>query len=131
PEGQRGIFVGGGASVRSARLLGVARLTDMMLTGRSINAATAEAWNLVQYVVAAGQALPRARELARSAASNATFSNYAVINALPRIREMGREDGLFVESFVASMSATTPEAEARLNAFLHAKVGKVIAPGDK
>ncbi len=34
PEGQRGIFVGGGGSVRLPRLIGVARMTDMMLTGR-------------------------------------------------------------------------------------------------
>ena len=35
PEGQRGIFVGGGGSVRLLpRLIGVARMTDMMLTGR-------------------------------------------------------------------------------------------------
>src|SRR3546814_4783914 len=34
PEGQRGIFVGGGGSVRIPRLIGVARMMDMMLTGR-------------------------------------------------------------------------------------------------
>ena len=34
PEGQRGIFVGGGGSVRLPRLIGVARMADMMLTGR-------------------------------------------------------------------------------------------------
>ena len=33
PEGSRGIFVGGG-SVRIPKLIGVARMTDMMLTGR-------------------------------------------------------------------------------------------------
>src|SRR2546423_846596 len=33
PEGQRGIFVGGGGSVRLPRLICVARMTDMMLTG--------------------------------------------------------------------------------------------------
>ncbi len=129
PEGQRGIFVGGGGSVRAARLMGVARMTDMMLTGRSIDAETAERWNLVQYVVPAGQAVERALALARAAASNAPFSNYAVINALPRIHEMGRDDGLFVESFIASFSATTPEAEARLNDFLHKRAARVAAPG--
>src|SRR5690242_10117074 len=34
PEGQRGIFVGGGGSVRLPRLIGVSPATDMMLTGR-------------------------------------------------------------------------------------------------
>ena len=39
PEGQRGIFVGGGGSARVPRLIGVARMTDMMLTGRVLDAA--------------------------------------------------------------------------------------------
>src|SRR5271169_2569392 len=34
PEGSRGIFVGGGGSVRIPRLIGLARMADMMLTGR-------------------------------------------------------------------------------------------------
>ena len=129
PEGQRGIFVGGGGSVRAARLMGVARMTDLMLTGRSIDATTAEAWNLVQYVVPEGEALERAIALAEQAATNAEISNYAVINALPRIQDMSSDDGLFVESFIASFTATSPEAEERLNAFLAKKAGKVAKPG--
>lgn len=129
PEGQRGIFVGGGGSVRAARLMGVARMTDLMLTGRSIDATTAEAWNLVQYVVPDGEALERAIALAEQAATNAEISNYAVINALPRIQDMSSDDGLFVESFIASFTATSPEAEERLNAFLAKKAGKVAKPG--
>lgn len=130
PEGQRGIFVGGGASVRSARLMGLARMTDMMLTGRSVDVETAERWNLVQYVVEEGRALDVAIELAQRAATNAEISNYAIINALPRIQDMSSEDGLFVESFIASFTATSPEAEERLNAFLQKKAGKVVRPGD-
>ena len=34
PEGQHGLFVGGGGSVRIPRLIGAHRMTDMMLTGR-------------------------------------------------------------------------------------------------
>ncbi|GKY86864.1 crotonase/enoyl-CoA hydratase family protein [Sinisalibacter aestuarii] len=130
PEGQRGIFVGGGASVRSARLMGLARMTDMMLTGRSVDVDTAERWNLVQYVVGEGEALQTAIALAEKAASNAEISNYAIINALPRIQDMASDDGLFVESFIASFTATSPEAEERLQAFLQKKAGKVARPGE-
>ncbi len=128
PEGQRGIFVGGGASVRTARLMGVARMTDMMLTGRAIDVETAENWNVVQYVVDEGAALDKAIELATQAATNAEISTYAIIHALPRIQDMGADDGLFVESFIASFTATSPEAEERLNAFLQKKAGKVERP---
>lgn len=128
PEGTRGIFVGGGGSVRVARLMGVARMTDMMLTGRSISAERAEAWNLCQYVVPKGQARAHAVELARKAAGNAAMSNYAIINALPRIQDMARGDGLFVESFVSAMTAAAPEAEERLRAFVEKRAAKVARP---
>lgn len=128
PEGQRGIFVGGGGSVRAARLMGVARMTDMMLTGRSVSAKQAERWNLTQYVVEKGKAVEKAIELAERAATNAELSNYTVINALPRIQDMSRSDGLFVESFFASFTTTSPEAEERLNAFLEKRAAKVSKP---
>ena len=64
PEGQRGIFVGGSGSVRIARLMSAARMTDLMLTGRVLNVNEGERFNLVQYVVPKGGALAKAKELA-------------------------------------------------------------------
>jgi enoyl-CoA hydratase/carnithine racemase len=128
PEGTRGIFVGGGGSVRIGRLIGVARMTDMMLTGRTVSAEQGEAWNLCQYVVPESEALQFALDLARKAANNAEMSNYAILNALPRINDMARADGLFVESYVASMTASSPEAEERLNAFLEKRADKLVHP---
>ena len=43
PEGTRGIFIGGGGSVRVARLIGFARMQDMMLTGRVLKPDEADA----------------------------------------------------------------------------------------
>lgn len=128
PEGTRGIFVGGGASVRVGRLCGVARMTDMMLTGRTVSAEQGEHWNLCQYVVPEGEARQFAIDLARKAAQNAEMSNYAIIHALPRVGDMSRSDGLFLESFVASMAASSPEAEERLNAFLNKKAARLSHP---
>ncbi len=128
PEGQRGIFVGGSGSVKVARLMGVARMTDLMLTGRVLAAEEAERCNLVQYVVEAGTALAKAKELARVAAGNAALSNYAIINALPRIQDMAQDDGLFVESLVAAFTQTSPEANERLKAFLDKRAAKIVAP---
>jgi len=125
PEGQRGIFVGGGGSVRVARLMGAARMADLMLSGRVIDASLAEQWNVVQYVVDEGTALDKAKAIAKSAAGNAPLSNYAIIQALPRIQDMSSEDGLFVESLMASFTQTSPEAKERLRAFLEKRAGKV------
>src|ERR671928_234334 len=63
PEGARGIYVGGGASVHVARLLGASRMADMMLTGRVLDAETAERVGLAQYLVPEGGVLEKAAEL--------------------------------------------------------------------
>ncbi len=90
PEGSRGIFVGGGGSVRIPRLIGVARMTDMMLTGRVYDAEEGERVGFSQYLVAAGQGFDKALELAGRIAANAPLTNFAVMHALPRIADMGR-----------------------------------------
>jgi len=124
PEGTRGIFVGGGASVHVARLLGVARMTDMMLTGRALDAAAAERAGLVTYVEPPGAAPDKARSLAAKVAEAAPLTVLGVLQALPRIQDMAEEDGLFVESLVAAMAQTRPEAQARLQAFLEKRAPK-------
>jgi len=49
PEGQRGIFLGGGGTVRISRLGGVALVQDLMLTGRTLSAEEGQAAGLTQY----------------------------------------------------------------------------------
>jgi enoyl-CoA hydratase/carnithine racemase len=130
PEGQRGIFVGGGGSVRIARLISAARMSDMMLTGRVLSAAEAERVNLVQYVVPPGAGLAKATELAARIAGNSPMANFAVTHALSRIQDLSHDDGLFFESLMAAMTQTTPEAIERLKAFLDKRAERIAAPGD-
>jgi enoyl-CoA hydratase/carnithine racemase len=129
PEGQRGIFVGGGGSVRIARLMGAARMTDLMLTGRVLNVEEGDRCNLVQYVVPAGEALEKAKTLAGQIASNAELSNYAIVHALSRIQDMAQDDGLFVESLMAAFTQTSPEAQERLEAFVQKRAARLAIPG--
>ncbi|MDP3519365.1 MAG: crotonase/enoyl-CoA hydratase family protein, partial [Hydrogenophaga sp.] len=98
PEGTRGIFVGGGGSVRIPKLIGVARMTDMMLTGRVYNAADGERVGLAQYLVPAGTALDKALALATQIATNAPLTIYALMHALPRIAEEPADHGFFTEA---------------------------------
>jgi enoyl-CoA hydratase/carnithine racemase len=125
PEGQRGIFVGGGGSARVPRLAGVACMTDMMLTGRVLDAAEGLARGLSQYVVADGQGFAKAVELAQKMATNAPLSNFAVMQALPRIADMSQPDGLFVESLMAAIAQGDDAAKQRVRAFLEKRAGKV------
>ena len=125
PEGQRGLFVGGGGSARIPRLIGVARMTDMMLTGRVFDAAEGGCIGLSQYVVADGKGLETALALAEKVAANAPLSNFAVVHALPRIAEMGQDEGLFTESLMAAVAQGDDAAKGRMRAFLDGKAGKV------
>lgn len=118
PEGRRGIFVGGGASARVGRILGADRLVEMMLTGRKYNADEGLALGLTHYSVGEGEALPLAKKLAEKIASNASLSNYIMIQALSRINDMSQADGLFTESLCAALTQTSPDADEGLRAFL-------------
>jgi enoyl-CoA hydratase/carnithine racemase len=125
PEGSRGIFVGGGGAVRIPRLIGAARMTDMMLTGRVYNAEDGERIGLAQYLVPAGQAFDKAMELARRVAENAPLTNYALMHALPRIAEQPADQGFFTEALMAAVAQSAPEAKERVKAFLDGKAAKV------
>jgi enoyl-CoA hydratase/carnithine racemase len=125
PEGTRGIFVGGGGSVRIPKLIGVARMTDMMLTGRVYNAQDGERLGFAQYLVPKGQALEKAIELATAVASNAPLTNYALMHALPRIAEQPADHGYLTEALISSIAQAAPEAKARVRAFLDGKAAKV------
>jgi len=118
PEGRRGIFVGGGASVRVGRILGADRMIEMMLTGRKFASEEGKKLGLAHYAVGEGEALPMAKDLARKIASNAPLSNYIMIQALARIEDMCKADGLFTESLCAALTQTSPDAVEGLAAFL-------------
>jgi (methylthio)acryloyl-CoA hydratase len=125
PEGKRGIFVGGGGSVRIARLCGVARMMEMMLTARTLPAAEGLACNLLQFITAPGQALAKALELAGAIAGNSEISNYAIINGLPRLRDASHDDGLFFESVLAAITLASPSAQEGLREFLEKRSARL------
>jgi len=131
PEGQRGLFVGGGGSARIPRLIGAARMADMMLTGRVYGAEDGARIGLSQYVVPEGAGLATGFELAEKIASNAPLSNFAVLHALPRIAEMGQAEGLFAESLMAAIAQGDDGAKTRMKAFLDGKAPKVKHVGAK
>lgn len=125
PEGQRGIFLGGGGSVRVSKLIGFSRVTEMMLTGRVCDADEALRIGLVHHAVARGGALAKAHELAARIAGNAPMSNFAILRTLPLIAEQPMSHGLMTESLMAAITQSEPEAKARVEAFLAKRAAKV------
>lgn len=125
PEGQRGIFVGGGGSVRIPKLIGMARMTDMMLTGRVYNAEDGIQIGISQYLAEEGEGLEKATELALKISGNAPMTNFALTNILPRIVDAGHDIGLMMEAMAGAIAQDAPEAKQRLRDFLEGRAKKV------
>jgi enoyl-CoA hydratase/carnithine racemase len=125
PEGSRGIFVGGGGSVRIPKLIGTARMMDMMMTGRVYDAQEGERAGFAQYLVDEGRSFEKALELAKKVAGNAPLTNYALMHALPRISEQPADHGFFTEALISGIVQSAPEAKERVRAFLEGRANKV------
>jgi (methylthio)acryloyl-CoA hydratase len=125
PEGQRGIFTGGGATVRVARLVGEARMIDMMLTGRVYSGEEAVSVGLCQYLVD-GSSFEKAMEIARKAAENPPLSNFAITSGIAHIGNMPSADAYYAEAFIAGITNTQPASKDRLAAFMNKSAAKVL-----
>lgn len=116
PEGQRGLFTGGGATIRVAELVGRARMTDMMLTGRIYKGEEAMNVGLCQYLVSEDSDA-KALELAKTMTDVPKLSNYAICSAISHSRNMSAFDASYMEAFVAGVVNTQPASQERLAAF--------------
>jgi enoyl-CoA hydratase/carnithine racemase len=125
PEASRGIYVGGGGSVRLPPLIGTARVMDMMLTGRTLSAEEGQAIGLTQYLVDEGEGLAKGMELAHRIAGNAPFTNFAIMHLLPRIARSDPAAGYVTEALGAAIAQGDEEAKGRLKAFLEKRAPKV------
>jgi (methylthio)acryloyl-CoA hydratase len=126
PEGSRGLFTGGGATIRVADLVGKARMIDMMLSGRIYKGQEAIDIGLAQYLVE-GSSFDKALELARRAAANLPLTNFAICSAISHMQNMSSFDAAYAEAVVAGIVNTQPAARNRLAAFAD-KSGARIKP---
>ena len=119
PEGQRGIFVGGGATVRLGDIIGADRLTEMMLTGRTYSGAEGASARPGPLSGAGwGSAGQGNLELAEQIAQNSATVNYLIIQSIARIaRHVGRGRTLRRKPR-GGAEPTGPDAEEGLRAFL-------------
>lgn len=133
PEGTRGIFTGGGATVRTAKIISANRMVEMMLTGRVLNAQEGERLGLAHYVCNT-EANPKSAyelglDLAQKIACNAVLSNYAIVSSISRISDMASTEGLFAEGLMAAVVQTGQEVQERLGEFVSKKAYKVRPNG--
>jgi (methylthio)acryloyl-CoA hydratase len=128
PEGQRGIFTGGGATVRVARIVTPARMVDMMLSARTYDAKRGLDLGLCHEVVGKGEALAKAKALAKQVATHPPTTNFAIVTGIARINDMSTTDGMFTEGLLAMAVQSNPDIRDRLEEFF-AKKTKRLEPG--
>jgi len=124
PEGQRGLFTGGGATIRVTDLIGKARTIDMMLTGRVYRGQDAIDLGFAQHLVD-GSSYDAALELAQKAAENLPLSNFAICSAVSHMQNMSGFDAAYAEAVLAGVVNTQPESRARLEAFANKTAPRV------
>ncbi|HEY5369513.1 MAG TPA: hypothetical protein VIJ75_11010 [Hanamia sp.] len=103
----------------------MARMADMMFTGRVITAEEGYTIGLAQYVTEDGKGLEKGIELANKIRANAGITNYALMHVLPRITDASQDQALMMESLIAAIAQSAPEAKERLKQFLGGKAKKV------
>jgi enoyl-CoA hydratase/carnithine racemase len=128
PEGQRGLFTGGGATIRVTDLVGKSRMIDMMLTGRVYQGQEAVDLGLAQYIVD-GSSFDKAMELAGKAAKNLPLTNFAICSAVSHMQNMSAMDAAYAEAVVAGVVNTQPDARERLAAFADKSAPRVRPNG--
>jgi enoyl-CoA hydratase/carnithine racemase len=126
PEGTRGIFLGGGGTVRLTRLIGTSRVMELMLTGRTYSAEEGQAVGLSHHLVEPGQGVVQGIELAERIAANAPLTNFAIMHALPRIAESDPASGYLTEALMAGIAQDSDVAKQRLKDFLEKRGKKVL-----
>ena len=94
PEINLGVMPGAGGTQRLTRAIGRARAMDLVLTGRTITAAEAEAMGLVSRVVPADETLEVALQLGATIASKAPVAVLAAKEAVRLAEELPLSAGL-------------------------------------
>jgi len=97
-EARWGLFPLGGSAVRLPRQIPYTVAADLLLTGRHITAAEALAAGLIGHVVADGQALARALELAELIAANGPVAVRAILQVIRETEGMAEDDAFVLEA---------------------------------
>ena len=118
PEINLGLLPGYAATQRMPRLIGKGRALELMLTGRTIDAAEAARIGLVNQVVPASELLATVRTLAAALAQKAPVATAFILDAINRGLEMPFGEGCLHEATLFGLVASTDDMREGTRAFL-------------
>jgi enoyl-CoA hydratase/carnithine racemase len=118
PEIKLGLIPGWGGTQRLARLVGLGKAVEMILTGDHIRASEAYRIGLVNKVVPVGEALQEALRMAKRIASLSSVALAKALEAIYAGLDMPLSEGLALEAARFSEMADTEDMREGLSAFL-------------
>jgi len=118
PEVKVGAFASGSGTQRLPRLVGRGRALDLLLTGRTVDAAEALQIGLVEYVFPAEQVMAEALAIAKTIASYPKTSIESTKKCVNTGLRQGMEKGLALESDLRVKTGGNADALEGRNAFL-------------
>ncbi|HET9620684.1 MAG TPA: enoyl-CoA hydratase/isomerase family protein [Kofleriaceae bacterium] len=113
-----GLAPGMAISYLLPRLIGVARANELLLTGRLVDGAEAEALGILNRAVAAPDVLGEAMALAKTIAGNAPLAVRATKRAIARGLELQIRDAARLEAFAQAETVATDDAREGIAALL-------------
>ena len=117
PEIKLGVLPGMGGSQRLTRAIGKAKAMDMILTGRTIDAAEAERSGLVSRVVPAGDLLTEATAVATAISQMSRSASRMAKEAVNRAFESSLAEGLIYERRLFHSAFATDDQSEGMAAF--------------
>ncbi len=118
PEVQLGLIPGHGGTQRLARIVGIGRALEMVLTGRQVAADEALRWGLVNAVAAPEALLDAARERLGEILSKGPLAVQYALEATLRGSDLALDDGLYLEATLFGMACGTDDMKEGTGAFL-------------
>jgi len=113
-----GTVAGAGGTQRLPRIVGAAKALEIMFSGEPVDAAEAHRIGLVNRLVARGDALLHAKEMARTYAQRAPLSLAWVKRAVYSGMQMDLGSALEFETFLAATIYATGDRKEGISAFL-------------
>ncbi|MGB0589984.1 MAG: enoyl-CoA hydratase/isomerase family protein [Myxococcota bacterium] len=131
PEVSLGIIPAAGGTWRLQRIVGIAQAKELIYTAAIIDAAEAGRIGLLNHVVPDGFALSKARELAKTIASNSTMAVRLAKVAIDSGRESSQQTGLSLEALAQTVLYDDPDKMRRMTQFIDARDARRAARAAK
>ena len=113
-----GVLPGYGGTQRLARLVGKGRALDLCLTGRTINANTAENWGLVSEVVSGGALLEGSKAILERILAVAPLAAKGVMEVIDTGYDLSLSDAFEFEALHFAKVCASHDKTEGVSAFL-------------